>query len=127
MSRRLLMLVACLVLNAVSAFAQAAAPTDKFEWQQPASSLAQASAYRYDLEIDGAAPVVLAAVTCAGAATPFTCSASIPAVTPSSHTARVRAVDVNGTAIVGPWSDPLTFTMRATPAKPASLTIKPGD
>jgi hypothetical protein len=113
------------VLITVPALGQPAAPTDRFAWDQEASSLAVASAYRYDVEIDSGAPVVLVS-TCTGVASPFVCSAAIPAVTPTTHVARVRAVDPSPTPIVSAWSAPLTFTMRATPATPAGLRIIPG-
>jgi hypothetical protein len=124
--KRLLLLIACLALP-VLASAQAA-PTDRFAWDQAAASLALAQGYRYDLELDAvllAAPLV---TTCTGAVSPYVCSAPIPAVTPSAHTARVRAVDapVGGTAIVGLFSAPFSFTMRATPAQVTGLRIVPG-
>ena len=119
-------LAALFTFVSVSAFAQAA-PTDKFRFNMTAPSLAVAQAYRYDLELDN---VVLptALVTTCSQTTDITCDAPIPAITPTTHVARVRAVDVSGsTPIVGPFSDPLTFTMRATPGKPTGLTIVSGD
>ncbi len=114
-----------ILLLALIVVGQAAAPTDRFAWEIAAGALGQAQAYRYDLEIDGGAPVIVVA-TCAGASSPFTCSAAIPPITPASHVARVRAVDVNGTALVGPWSDPFSFQMRAVPSAPVNLRIVPG-
>lgn len=118
-----------LVLSASSAFAQAA-PTDKFGFDIAAASLAQANGYRYDLELDNVlqpSPLVVTCVTPSGTPVQFSCTAPIPAITPTTHTARIRAVDTSGsTPLLGPWSDLLTFTMRATPAKPSGLTIVPG-
>lgn len=122
--KRYLLMAAC-VLFAAPAFAQTATPTDQFQWQMAAVNLTQASGYRFDVELDAGTPVTLAGVTCTGAASPFTCKAPIPPVTPTTHTARVRAVDANGTPIIGPFSDPITFTMRATPGQPTNLTIVP--
>jgi len=121
-----LLFVFILLLVPAAAFAQAA-PTDRFQWVQVAPTLAVASAYRYEVGLDADPGTTVLTATCVGATSPFTCSASIPAVTPTTHTARVRAVDTSGpTAITGPFSDPLTFTMRATPAKATGLIIVPG-
>ena len=114
-----------ILFGAVSAAAQAA-PTDRFEWSIAAPTLAVANAYRYDLELDAVILPTALVTTCTGAVSPFICRAPIPAVTPTAHVARVRAVDTTATVIVGPFSDPINFTMRATPAKPAGLTVVPG-
>lgn len=125
-----------LVLAALSApsltFAQAAKPTDKFSWTQDDGVTANAAAtYRYEVEIDSkplADPLV--GVVCTGAARPWTCTAPIPAVTPSSHTVRLRAVDQSLPDVINwlfsEWSDPYVFIMRATPAKPANVRVVPG-
>lgn len=122
-----LFLALFLLALASTAFAQApAAPTDRFAWDMP-DPAATAQGYRWELEIDGnSTPVVLTA-TCAGA--PTVCTAPIPAVTPSQHSVRLRAVDAptGATPIVSPWSDPFTFRMRATPGKPTNITIRSGD
>src|SRR5262245_38808572 len=81
-----------------------AAPTDKFAWNIDAPSLATAQGYRYDLELDNVLQTAPLVATCENPATPFLCKAPIPAVTPTTHTARVRAVDTSGaTPIPGPW------------------------
>jgi hypothetical protein len=125
--RSSLVLLALLALFPVTGFAQAA-PTDKFGWDQTGATLAVVQAYRYDLEMDGivlSAPLVQ---TCTGAASPFTCLSPIPALVPGPHTARIRAVDVTTptTPVVGPFSAPLAFSMRAVPAAPGGLRIVPG-
>ena len=125
MRRRVIGIMVVGLAWSATAFAQAS-PSDKFAWDQAAPSLAVAQAYGYALDLDGVVQPTRLTATCAGATSPYQCSAPIPAVTPSAHVARVRAVDTNGTAIVGPFSDPLSFTMRATPAKPGNLTITPG-
>lgn len=124
--KRVLLTVAMLLTLAAPAVAQSL-PTDRFSWTVAAATLTQAQTYRYEAQIDTPALFVLA-VTCTGATSPFSCSAPIPAVTPAQHTAIVRAVDISipTQPAVGPWSDPLTFQMRAVPAKPGSLTIVPG-
>jgi len=121
-----LLVASLLIAVASTAAAQNAAPTDKFQFNMVAGSLAEANSYKYELELDGVVQATPLAVTCVDPS-PYTCKAPIPAITPSTHTARVRAVDISGTPIVGPFSDLLTFTMRATPAKPTGLTIVPGE
>lgn len=118
-----------MLLMPIELFAQAAAPTDKFEFNMEAPSLAAANGYRYDVEMDTVVLPTPLVVTCTGAASPFTCRAPIPAITPSQHVARIRAVDapVGGTVLIGSWSDLLTFSMRATPAKPGGVRINGGN
>lgn len=119
-------LLIAFALLLLPAFAQAqAAPTDRFTWTMAHPSTV-AQTFRYDVEIDTVVQPAPLVTTCTGA-TPATCTASIPAVTPSQHIARVRGVDISGpTPIVGEWSDLITFTMRATPSKPGGFGITPG-
>ena len=119
--------VGLFTLISVSAYAQAARPTDKFQWSIDAPSLAAAQGYRYELELDTVLLPTPLVTTCTGATTPYTCTAPIPPITPSNHVARVRAVDITDSLpLVGEWSDSLAFSMRATPAKPGRPTIVPG-
>lgn len=116
------------VLVSVPAYAQQPDVTaaDKFEWDQPAATLVEANGLRYDLELDGG-PVVAVAVTCAGAASPFVCSAAIPAITPTTHVVRLRAVaTVNGTELASAFSAPFSFRMRVAASTPMNVRIKPG-
>jgi len=123
---RATLVLSLLLFIAPAAFAQSnAAPTDKFAWNIEAASLAVAQAYTYELELDGTVLATALVTTCSGAASPYDCNAPIPAVTPSTHTARVRAVDTSGTPLTGPFSDLLTFTMRAVPSKPGNFRIIP--
>lgn len=120
-------ILSVLLFISSAAFAQSAAsPTDKFAWNIDAQSLAVAQSYAYEVELDGVVLPTALVTTCSGATAPYDCAAPIPAVTPSTHTARVRAVDASGTPLMGPFSDMLTFTMRAVPAKPGNLRIVPG-
>jgi len=115
-----------LMVTFLPAFVYAqAVPTDRFAWSMPHTAPV-AQVFQYEIEIDGAVLVAPLVVTCTGAATPTECSAAIPAVTPSQHVARIRATDTATPPIVGPWSDPFTFVMRATPGKPEALRIIPG-
>lgn len=125
MTRTLLTTAFLLIASAV--FAQTpAAPTDRFAWDIP-DAAAVAQGYRWELEIDGATTPVVLVTTCTGA--PTACTAPIPALTPSQHSVRLRAVDApaGATAIVGPWSDLFTFRMRATPGRATNITIRPGE
>lgn len=124
---RKLFLVIVVLLISAPALAQQASPTDKFTWDQVGANLAQVQGYRYEVEMDGGAPATVT-TTCTGTASPFTCSAPIPAVTPASHTARIRAVDISvpATPMAGGFSLPFTFTMRAVPGVPLNIRIVPG-
>ena len=103
-----------------------ARPVDRYVWSMEGASLATVQGYRFEVEVDGA--VTVAAHGCAGPSSPFECSAPIGALTPGEHTARVRAVDVTipEAPNPGPFSEPVTFTMRAVPSKPGVLRIQPG-
>lgn len=115
-----------LVLLPTSVYAQVR-PTDKFAWTQDAASITVARAYRYELELDNVVLTTPLVATCTGTASPFACEAPIPAITPTSHTVRLRAVDSSNAApLVSDWSDAFTFVMRAAPAKPTGIRIIPG-
>lgn len=106
-----------------------AKPTDKFTWTQDAP-LAAAQAYRYELELDGVLHTAPLVHTCTAAApTSSQCTAPIPAVTPGTHSARVRTVDASLPEILqwifSDYSDPATFTMRAVPARPRAFGVSP--
>jgi len=102
-------------------------PTDNLMWVQDESSLAIAQGFRYELELDNVVLVEPLKVTCSGIVRPWNCQAPIPAVTPTTHTIRIRPIDItNADPIVGPWSDIFTFTMRAVPSKPTGIKIIPG-
>lgn len=107
------------------AYAQAARPTDKFAWTMAESNLVTAQGFRYELELDNTVLPNPLTVTCTGTTSPFDCQSPIPPITPSQHTVRVRAIDITvpNEILVGDWSDPLQFTMRATPNKPGTLKI----
>lgn len=105
-----------------------ARPSDKFAWTQDAGSLTTVQSYRYELELDAVIQATALVTTCTGTDSPFNCSAPIPAVTPSNHSVRIRAVDVSGSSpLVGDWSDVFTFVMKAIPSKPAGIKIIPGN
>jgi hypothetical protein len=118
-----------LLAGAVPAFAQVSTrPTDAFAWDQDGPSQVVVQAYRYELELDGVVATTPLMATCSGLVMPFLCTAPIPAVTPTTHAIRLRAVDVSvpATPIAGGWSDVFSFLMRAIPATPRAVRIVPG-
>jgi hypothetical protein len=111
---------------------QTAKPTDKFSWAQDEVSLSVAQSYRYELQLDNITQSKPLVATCTGTISPFTCEAPIPAITPTKHIARVRAVDTSPlfTTKKSAWSDLLEFVMQPSgsiivtkPAIPGGLTI----
>ena len=125
--KRLFLTVAFLFC-AQTVFAQPVVnPTSSYFWEQPATNLAQAQAYRYEVELDGGAPVVLTSTTCSGTASPFTCTRVLQAMTSGNHSARVRAVDISDAAnpFAGAFGNAFTFTMRAAPGTPINGRVGP--
>jgi len=103
-----------------------ARPTDKFTWTTT-DPLSAANAYRWELELDSVLQATPLSATCS-VGTPNICSALIPSVAAGQHSIRVRSVDVSvaSSPVAGPWSDSLTFVMRAAPSKPGVPTVQPG-
>lgn len=98
--------------------------TQKFAWDQDAPTLADAQAYTYKYYPDGSATgVTFAVVTCSGAATPFTCSAPIPAFTPGNHTITLTASNIAGESAK---SNPFGFSFVVTPGVPNNIRIISG-
>lgn len=113
-----------LLLLASSAQAQTATPTSRLAWDQTATTLAEASSLAYEASFDGAAIAALSGVTCAGAASPFVCSAPLPALAAGAHAVAVQARNAVG---AGPLSAAFNFTfISAPPAAPSNLRIIPG-
>ncbi len=127
MKKSFILLFPMLFLSSL-AYAQSARPTDKFSWTIDASNSITAQGFRWELELDNVVLTTPLAVTCTGTTTPFTCISPIPPITPSQHSVRIRAVDVTvpDEFLFGDWSDPLQFSMRATPNKPGNLKIVRG-
>lgn len=126
---KILLFVFILLSAPVMAAAQpVAGPTSLFQWGvEDVTSLSVAQARRYEVGIDAEPGVTVLVHTCTGTVAPFICTAPIPAVTPTTHTARVRAVDIRTTTpLVGPFSDPVTFTMTALPGRVINLIVISG-
>jgi hypothetical protein len=102
-------------------------PGSRLAWDQAATNLAEAQGITYEASFDGGALATVAA-TCTGSTSPFTCVASIPALTPGSHTTAVRAVRIiDSQRLEGPLSATFNFTLVALPAAPTNLRIVSGD
>lgn len=118
------LLVGVFIVLPVILYAQAARPTDNFQWTQDDEPLSRVQTFQFQLELDGVVQPTPLIASCTGTAKPFTCKAPIPPITPSQHAARIRAVEViDGAPMEGPWSNVLNFSMRATPNKPENLVI----
>ena len=124
---RVLLIVCCGLLS-LPAWSQAqppAGPTSKLAWDQPAGTLAEASAMAYDAFFDGAvAPSTLTGVVCTGAASPFVCSAPFPALTPAAHGVTLAARNAAGSS---PVSAVFNFIFVALPQAPRNLRIVAGN
>jgi hypothetical protein len=101
--------------------AQTATPASRFAFDQVAPDLATANSYTYRYYADGATTGVALTVTCTGTASPFLCTAPVPAFTPGSHSVTLTA---GNTAGESPKSVPFSFTMVIIPAVPANIRIQ---
>lgn len=115
-----------LLLLASSAQAQTATPTSRLAWDQTAATLAEASGLAYEASFDGSAITALSGVTCAGAASPFVCSAPLPAnLSAGAHAVAAQARNAVGAS---PLSATFNFTfISSPPAAPSNLRIVAGN
>ena len=98
-----------------------ASSNQKFAWDQVAVDLAEAQSFTYKYYADNSGTgVVFPVVTCTGAASPFVCTAPIPAFTPGQHTITITANNVAGES---DKSDPFAFAFVVTPGKPVRIRI----
>lgn len=98
----------------------AQAHVSQFQWDQDGPTLATVSAYTYKIYADGATTgTPLTPVACAGAATPFTCTVSMPTFSPGSHSVALTASDVNGESQKGAL---LAFNV---PTAPTGFQVTP--
>jgi len=112
-----------LALAALPASAQTpVTPANKIAWDQSAPTLAEAQGYTYKYYPDTATTgITLAAVTCAGATSPYQCEVPFPAFTLGSHTVALTAGNAAGESAK---SASLAFTFVLIPGTPANLRIK---
>lgn len=95
--------------------------TQRFAWDQEAPTLADAQAYTYKYYPDSSTTgIAFTGVTCSGTASPFTCSAPIPAFTPGNHTITITASNVAGESAK---SNPFAFNFVVTPGVPNNIRI----
>jgi hypothetical protein len=117
MKKTLLALSFVIAANVVHA--QSATPGSRYAWDQPASTLAEASSYTYRVYNDGSATGTnIAGVTCTGGTSPFQCSAPIGLYTPGGHTANITAVNATGESL---HSNVFSFVMVLVPAAPLNF------
>jgi hypothetical protein len=117
----ILLVAAAWLLLVGSAFAQTATPASRFAFDQTAPDLATANSYTYRYYADGATTGVALTVTCTGTASPFLCTAPVPAFTPGQHSVTLTAANIAGES---PKSAPFAFTMMILPAVPANIRIQ---
>lgn len=95
----------------------------QLSWPQPAPDLASASGYTYRRYDDGATTgMVLTGVTCTGAASPFTCTSGVFAVTTGSHTLQMTAANSTGESIKVP-TPPLAYAFTDIPFPPGDVRV----
>lgn len=111
-------------LSAVAYAQPAASSTSRLVWDQAAPALVDVTGYIYEAAYDDGVYETVTGVTCAGTTSPFVCAGAIKALTPTTHTVRVRAVQVIGTTrLESPASNVLSFRFVPVPTAPAALRI----
>ena len=102
-----------------------AATGNQLQWSQPAPDLPTAQSYLYTAIVDGGATPVALTVACTGPASPFTCVAPLPVVTPGTHALTVTAsvTLTGGGTLPGTPSAQCQYQIAAAPAAPTNLTI----
>lgn len=122
----------CLVAMVVGVFgfgatglAQAPATgTERLGWDQASPDLATAQAYHADVEVDSVVASSNVAITCSGAASPFTCSAAFPSMTLGPHAVRIRVIQtVSGEPFTSAWSAPFSVLILVGPPTPLNLRV----
>ena len=96
-------------------------------WSQTAGSLAIASAYRYDAQIDALPPVAVLGVVCTGATSPYSCTGQFPAAVPGlAHTIALAATDVSVTPpLTSAFTATVAFRFVIAPTSPTALMVVP--
>lgn len=108
-TQRCLGVAVCLLLMAVSSYAQAATPASKLAFDEVGQALAVVQGATYNAVVDTAAPVPLAGVACIATTLPVgaTCTATLPAMTVGTH---ILTVTQTISGAVSPQSAPLSFS-----------------
>jgi hypothetical protein len=116
--KRLLLLLAF----ASPAFGQTVITGNRLGWDQAASVLTEAQGFTYRYYPDAASTgTTLSGVTCAGATSPFQCSAPFPAFTPGAHVVMLTAANIAGESVK---SQSMQFIFVVVPGAPANLRIQ---
>jgi hypothetical protein len=122
----LLAYVGVTVLTAQSV--QDIAPSQKLNWKQSASTLAEANSYRYTYFLDGSTTGTVFVSGCTGTTSPFNCTSAIPAnvmanTSSGTHTVTITAsvVLADGTALDSGKSVVCSFRFATAPATPTNL------
>jgi hypothetical protein len=120
MRRMLFVLFALSLAGAASAQTPTGTPTSKLLVDEGGSDLATVQGFTYAYYPDTATTPTPIVMTCAGAASPFTCSSAFPAFTPGPHSLTVTAKNVAGES---PKSPVLSFTFVLVPNAPQNIRI----
>lgn len=121
MFKRIIVSLALVLLPAI-AHAQATTAS-KIDFDQQATTLAEANGFAYKYYPDGAATgIALTPVVCTGPASPFLCEAAFPAFTPGvQHNITITASNTAGESLK---STPFNFTFVVIPSAPTNLRIR---
>ena len=103
------------------------AATCVIDFDQIATTLAAAQAYRYEAKVDNGASTVINA-TCVGTASPFTCTTPLPNKTVGTHTVTITAAEVltDGTVLPSTSSAVFTYRIANPPTAPTNLRLRIG-
>lgn len=114
------------ILFATPALAQTpVTPLSTMAWDQAAPTLTAAQSYIYGLYIGTAPRADLPTVTCTGTASPYRCTAPVPAMTPGPHTLQLTASQlVAGVRGESAKTPPLAIVMVIAPAAPSNFTLQ---
>ena len=126
--RYLLPLFLAALLFASDASAQpTVGPSSRLAWDQAAGDVGEAIGYIYEASYDGGEWERIPNVNCGNAQSPFTCAGDIRALTPATHTVRMRTVTtINTVRAESAPSELFTFRFVAVPGAPQNLRIVPG-
>lgn len=114
--------IAFLLLTLPTLIYAQANPSSRLGWDQPATTLAEASGYTYKYYANTATTGInFTGVTCVGTTAPFNCSAPFPAFTPGSHTIQITASNVAGESAK---SAVFSFTFVVVPGIPVNIRIQ---
>ena len=112
--RRTIYCVALILLFASLSSAQTVVTkTAKFQWTQEGDSVGTIHSWSFQLELDNILQSKLLATFCVATnvVNSFLCTAPLPSITTTTHTARIRArgVDGEGKLVTTLWSNSVTF------------------